>query len=169
MSELWALVGESPAYRHVLLNHLPITGLAISLLVLLWGIVEDRWRSISFGLALCLVTSASALLVMQTGDAAYPQLFDELDGDGQAWLDHHAALADGWGRLVPANAGVCALALMIGFRRIAWRRRVAWVALATTLGALVAAGVVAEVGGRIRHPEFRTSNPPVQTGPGRIR
>lgn len=169
MSELWALIGESPAYRHLLLNHLPITGLAVSLLVLVWGLIEDRWLSISFGLALCLATSASALLVMQTGDAAYPQLFDELDGHGQAWLDHHAALADLWGRLVPANAGVCALALIVGYRRIAWRRRVGLVALATTVAALVAGSVVADAGGKVRHPEFRTTNPPIQTGPGRIR
>ena len=38
---------EDPAYRHVLLNHLPVTGLAVSWIVLLWTLFEARWRSIA--------------------------------------------------------------------------------------------------------------------------
>ena len=113
MIELWYEVVENPAYRHVLLNHLPITGLAVSASVLAWALFENRWRSIVFALALCALTSASALLVLASGDAAYPMLFDKLDGPGQAWLDDHAELASRWGRLIPLNAGVATVALVI--------------------------------------------------------
>lgn len=169
MTEIWYELSGNPAYRHVLLNHLPITGLALAAVALAWGIFEDRWSSIAFGLSLCLVTSGSALLVMQSGDAAYPYLFERLDGHGQAWLDHHVFLADRFGRLLPINALLAAVALGIGMRRLAWRRRLGIAVLATSMASLIAASIIAEVGGKIRHDEFRTSNPPVHDTQGRIR
>lgn len=169
MTEVWFEIVGNAAYRHVLLNHLPITGLAVAACVLAWGVFEDRWASIAFGLALCLLTSASAIAVLQTGDAAYPQLFDQLDGHGQGWLDHHAHLAERWGRLLPANGLIAAVALALGARRLAWRRRLGGIVLVTSCIALAGGIVVAEAGGKIRHVEFRTSNPPVHDAPGRIR
>lgn len=168
MMELWYALVENPAYRHLLLNHLPITGLAVSACVLAWGLFEDRWTSIAFALALVAATSLSAALVMQSGDQAYPFLFDQLDGDGQAWLDHHAFLADRFGRVLPVNGLLAALAIGLGIRRIAWRRRLGIALLATSLASLVSAAIIAEAGGRIRHAELRTSNPPIHESAGRV-
>jgi hypothetical protein len=169
VTEIWYELAGNPAYRHVLLNHLPITGLALAAVALAWGVFEDRWSSIAFGLSLCLVSSGSAVLVMQSGDAAYPYLFERLDGHGQAWLDHHVFLADRFGRLLPVNALLAAVALGIGARRLVWRRRLAIAVLATTTASLIAASIIAEAGGKVRHDEFRTSNPPVHDTQGRIR
>lgn len=169
MGETWFLVLESAAYRHVLLNHLPLTGLVFAACVLAWAVFEDRWASMAFGLALVAAVSLSAIAVLQSGDAAYPELFDDLDGHGQVWLDHHAFLAERWGRLVPLNGLFAAGALALGSRRIAWRRRLGAIVLATSLMSVGAAVVVAEAGGKIRHAEFRTSNPPVHPSAGRIR
>lgn len=157
MTELWSEMAGDPAYRHVLLNHFPITGLAIAACVLAWGVLENRWSSIALGLGLCLLMSASAIAVLQTGEAAYPFLFDRLDGHGQGFLDAHADLAATWGRLLPANALLAAAAIALGLRRIDWRRRVGLGVLLSSGIALAGAVVVAESGGRIRHAEFRTS------------
>ena len=43
---------DEPTYRHVLLNHLPVTGLAISLVVLLTGAILRHPVVIRVGLAL---------------------------------------------------------------------------------------------------------------------
>ena len=164
MSELWFEIAENPAYRHVLLNHLPITGLAIAACALAWAMVENRWRSMILGLSLCLVTSASAVLVMQSGDAAYPFIFDQIGGTGQTWLDHHVELAERWGRLLPANAVLAAIALATGSRYASCRRRMSGLVLITTAFSLAAAGVIAQAGGHIRHPEFRTAHAPAGAG-----
>lgn len=169
MTELWNLLLENPAYRHLLLNHLPITGLAVAAGVLAWALFEDRWTAIVLGLVLVAACSLSGVLVLQSGDAAYPFLYDQLDGHGQAWLDHHAFLAERWGRCLPLNGGLALVAIAIGFRRLVWRRRLGFALLATTCASLVAAAVIAEAGGQIRHAEFRTSNPPVHDSPGRLR
>ncbi len=160
---------DDPAYRHVLLNHLPITGLAVAWLVLAWALIEQRWSSLCCGLLLVLSMSGSALWVMSAGDEAYPFVYDALDGAGRDWLDHHTHLADRWGRLLIANAIVAALALAAGFFRERLRTPAAAVVLVSTLAGLVAVFVIAEAGGKIRHPEFRLSDPPVHDSPGRIR
>ena len=151
---------EDPAYRHVLVNHLPVTGLAFAWLVLLFATIENRWRSISFGFALVLITSASAIIVMNSGDDAYPFIYDMLDGVGRAWLDHHTRIADDWGRLLIGNAVLAAAAIGLGAWRASWQRRLAIALLASTLVSLSAAVFIAEAGGKIRHSEFRLSDPP---------
>ena len=158
---------EDPAYRHVLLNHLPLTGLAFAWLVLAGATFEGRWRAMLFGLALVLVTSASALLVMQAGEDAYPFIYDRLDGVSRAWLDHHTFLADRWGWVLVGNAVATGLAIGGGFWRPAGRRALAILILCTTLIGLFTSAVLGEAGGKIRHPEFRLSDPPSHDTSGR--
>ena len=160
---------EDPAYRHVLLNHLPITGLGISWLVLIWAMVDRRWTSLCFGLVLVMAMSGAALLVTSAGDAAYTFVYDELDGPGREWLDYHTHLADRWGHVLTANAVAAALAIAVGIFRERFRTLAGIVVLVTTLAGLIAAFVIAEAGGQIRHPEFRISDPPVVDSPGRLR
>ena len=160
---------ESPAYRHVLLNHLPLTGLGLAWIVLAWATFENRWRSMAFGLVLVMLASASAFAVMESGEEAYPFVFDAIDGVSRAWLDHHTHLADRWGWVVVSNAAVAAVAIGLGRRRADWRRPVAILLLGTTLACLTAAAVIAEAGGQVRHPEFRLSDPPRHDEPGRLR
>ncbi len=160
---------EDPAYRHVLLNHLPSTGLAIAWLVLAWAMVERRWSSICCGLVLVTLMSGSALLVTSTGDAAHPFVFDILDGPGREWLDYHTHLSDQWRHVLSANTVVTALAIAAGVWRKRLRTLVGVVVLGSTLAGLVAVSVIADAGGKIRHPEFRLSDPPVFDSPGRLR
>lgn len=160
---------EDPAYRHVLLNHLPVTGLAVAWIVLLCGTIEGRGRSIRFGLALVLVMSAAGTVAIQVGDEAYPFVFDLLDGTGRAWLDHHTELADRWGILVTLNAIAAAAAFGVGVWRESLQRLTGIIVLVTTIASLVSVGVIAEAGGKIRHSEFRLTDPPAAASPGRIR
>lgn len=160
---------ENPAYRHVLLNHLPITGLGIAWLVLAWAMVERRWSSLCCGLVLVFSMSGAVLAVMWAGDEAYPFVYDTLDGAGREWLDYHTHLADRWGHLLTANAVVSGLAIAAGVYREGLRVRAGVVVLVSTLAGLVAVVVIADAGGKIRHPEFRLSDPPVFDSPGRLR
>ena len=157
---------EDPAYLHVLTNHIPVTGLGLAWVVLVWAVCEGRWRSMLFGLILVLGTSGSAYFVMAAGDDAYPFIFDLLDGTGRAWLDHHTELADRWGFMVTFNAGFAAIAIGLGVWREGLRRITGGLVLLTTLVSLVVAGLIAEAGGKIRHSEFRLTDPPVSEESG---
>jgi len=134
---------EDPAYRHVLLNHLPVTGLAVAWFVLAWAMVERRWSSICCGFVLVMLLSGSSLLVASAGDAAHPFVFDTLDGPGREWLDYHTHLSDQWRHVLSANAVVAALAIAAGVWRERLRTSAGVVVLLFTLAGLVAVSVIA--------------------------
>lgn len=160
---------EDPAYRHVLLNHLPITGLAVAWLGLCFSLYSGHWSSRIFALAVAGLLSLSGLLVMATGDDAYPLVFDSLDGYGRDWLDHHVHLAERWGHLLTANAVLACVAIGSGCFRARLQTPLTAVVLVSTLAALAGAVTIAEAGGVIRHAEFRVVDPPVHDVPGRLR
>lgn len=155
---------EDPAYRHVLLNHVPVTGLATAWIVLLIGLVTRERTMVFAGLSLVVVTAGSALLVIPAGNDAYPFVFGELDGDGQAWLDHHTHLADTWGIALYFTAGLAALAVTVGLWKPVWLVPSAAGVAVATLGSLIAVFAIADAGGKIKHPEFRLTYPPVKAG-----
>ena len=152
------LLGEflqDPAYRHVVLNHFPITGLLVAWVVLVAGLVFRRRETSRVGLALVAATAASALFVMSAGEAAYPAVYDALDGTGREWLDRHAALAGTWGRTLYLTLALALGALAASVWRPAWAGPAA---IATALSgalALAATGAIADAGGKVRHAAFR--------------
>lgn len=160
---------EDPAHRHVLLNHLPIVGLGMAWIVLGWALIERSWRETVFGLSLVAALSASTLLVTSAGNDAYPFVFDIADGPGREWLDYHTHLGERWGWVISGNAAPALLAIAAGHLRERLRRVAAAGVLVTTLIAMLLAMNVALAGGKIRHPEFRLSDPPAFESTGRIR
>ncbi len=160
---------EDPAYRHILLNHLPVTGLAVALVVLAIGAALRQTAMLRVGLVLVALTAGASVLVSLSGDDAYPAVFEVLDGDGRAWLDYHTHLADTWLPVLYANAASAVIALGIGRARQQLFLPAALVVTLLTLVGIGAAGWIAEAGGKIKHPEFRLDDPPVYDSPRRLR
>jgi hypothetical protein len=149
-----------PAYRHMLLNHIPIVGLSVALAALLTGIALRQRALLFTALALVAITAGMSIPVARYGDAAYPAIYDTLDGAGQDWLDHHAELAETWVPVLIANAVLAVIAIAVGMAR---RQLLLWAAIAValaTFAGIAGAGIVASAGGKIQHPEFRISDPP---------
>ena len=160
---------EDPAYRHVLLNHLPLTGLAVAWIGLVGAVALRHRPTLFVSLALVAVMSASAYPVAAAGEDAYPFVFETLDGDGRAWLDHHTHVADIWLPLLYTNAVLALLAIGVGTWRAKLLQPLALGIVVSTLGSLGAAGAIAEAGGKIMHPDFRLSDPPIHESSGRVR
>lgn len=157
---------QDPAYRHMLLNHVPIIGLFTSLLVLSAGLVVRQTALMHTGLALIALTAGASLPVGRFGDAAYPAIYDILDGHGRQWLDYHAELADTWLPLLYANALLALGALILVIARPRLVRWACVIVALVTLAGIIGAGLVAQSGGKIQHPEFRLSDPPkIKAGP----
>jgi len=151
---------QAPAYRHMLLNHVPIIGLFMAWLVLATGLATRQASLLLTGLALIALTAGMSLPVARYGDAAYPAVYDTLDGSGQKWLDYHAELAETWLPLLYANAALALVALVLCIARPRLRQWVCVVVALVTLAGIGAAVAVARAGGKIQHPEFRLSDPP---------
>ena len=153
------LLGEflnDPAYRHVVLNHFPITGLLVAWIVLVIGLIFRQRETSRVGLALVAATAASALFVMSAGEAAYPAAYEALDGTGREWLDRHAELAGTWGRMLYVTLALAAAALAAGVWRPAWAGPASIVAALAGAVALGATAAIADAGGKVRHAAFRS-------------
>ena len=131
---------EEPAYRHVLANHLPVTGLAVAWVFLVVALVQRHRSTMLVALGLVALMAGSALPVATAGDDAYPFVYDALDGTGRAWLDHHLYLADRWVPILYANAVLALAAICIGVWRAQLLRRLAIGTALATAGGLAAAG-----------------------------
>ena len=153
------LLGEflqNPAYRHVVLNHFPITGLLVAWVVLVVGLLIRQRETSRVGLVLVAATSASSLFVMSAGEAAYPAVYDALDGSGREWLDRHAELAGTWGRTLYLTLALALGALAAAVWRPAWLAPASMAVALAAAVSLASTAAIADAGGKVRHAAFRS-------------
>ncbi|MBV9490949.1 MAG: hypothetical protein JO069_14695 [Verrucomicrobia bacterium] len=146
----------SPAYLHVLLNHVPLTGLAVASLGLLFSLALRNATAQVCALALVLICAAAAWPVYLTGKAAYRDVRRIADEPGMDYLDDHLDRADRFTiAYLPATllavAGLVLPRFWPGIRPL-----LGWLTLAGAMAALAAGIYIGEAGGRVRHSEFRS-------------
>ncbi|HEY0791478.1 MAG TPA: hypothetical protein VGD78_10485 [Chthoniobacterales bacterium] len=146
---------RSPEHLHLLLNHLPLTGLAIANLGLLMGLVFRSRAAQVCTLWLVLLCAGSAWPVYLTGKAGYRDIRRIADEPGMDYLDEHLDRAD---RFTLAYAPAAVLALAGLALPHFWPKSRTLLALLAFLGstvALAAGTYIAEAGGKVRHLEIR--------------
>jgi hypothetical protein len=163
MQSLWTeflAALRQPEYVHVLLHPLPIYGLAAGVFSLLVALITRSRSGQAIALLLILLTAAFAWPVAHYGHAAYDRVYSLSNNEAQPWLNWHEYLADRIVWVYYATSAFAAAAL-IGLWRFPRLHRLALVL--TTIAAVLAlglGGVLAFVGGKIRHAEFRHGPPP---------
>ena len=154
---------QQPEYTHVLINPLPIYGLACGLISLFIAICQRSRRAIIVALVIVLLSTAAAWPVYIYGERAYDRVLSMADTDGQAWLAAHRARAE---NLIWLFYAVAALSVIALIAPVKWQRSSIGLASAVlVLGviSLGAGGYIGYAGGKIRHREFRTQPPPKET------
>jgi len=149
---------RQPEYVHVLINHLPVTGLLVAVLVLAIGALLRQRAVVLLGLALVAVFAATVLPVVYFGEQGFDRVLAMTYEEGGQWLRRHHDLAQRWKYLYYATAAIVAA---ISFIVSLLRPKTLWVAVPLTLilaiGCLVAGAAISEAGGKVRHTEFRTA------------
>ena len=154
-----------PEHLHVMLNHFPIILTLLVPPILLAGLFFQQKPILAVGFSLALLGALTTPVVMQTGHSAHTrfemgQIQPPLDEEGDIAAEMHLDMAE---KAAP-------ILYFVGFGGIAGllilRFRPAW-AKGAALAVIVAAGVAsiftlqsAQLGGRIRHPEFRPQRNP---------
>lgn len=163
MIDFLTRLSRQPEYLHVLLNPLPVYGLAIGLIGLIAALILRSRAAQIVTLFLVLVSAGSAWPVYQFGEQGYDRVLSMSDDDGHAWLDEHQHRAE---QLIPLFYALAVLAAAAVFAPMKWPRTSAPLGiLVTLLGVLVLGlgGYIAYAGGKIRHKEFRTGPPPTRS------
>ena len=151
---------QQPEYLHVLLNPVPLYGLAIAF----FGLVAATYLGSRGGqlaaLVLVFASTIAAWPVVYHGDQAYDRVLSMADEDGQAWLKAHVHRADQLIYLFYGTALISACAIFVPKK---WPRTAKPLVFVTMLLAILSLGAgtyIAHAGGKIRHREFRSAPPP---------
>jgi len=151
---------SDPEYLHILINPLPVYGLAVGVLALALALVLRNQRVTIAALVLVFVCALSAWPTYHYGEAGYDRVKAMSDPAGEQWLDEHMARGEKMIWLFYVLAGVAAIGVGAVLK---WPRT----SFAITVGTFVLGGVtlgtggyIAYAGGHVRHKEFRFEPPP---------
>ena len=155
----------SPEHLHLAINHLPFLGSGLALVPLLVGILRRHRPTLLTALALVAVCGWTTPLVMETGESAYHRYESgparpHLDPQAASVMEIHEEHAETAAALFYLSALTSSLALGLNFKPLPGARLSAWAAAAAAFLALGAGVWVADSGGQIRRPDFRS--PPQQ-------
>jgi hypothetical protein len=151
---------RQPEYIHVLINPLPVYGLAMGFIGLIVAFFLKSRPAQIVALVVVLVSTASAWPVYEFGEQGYDRVLSMSDDPGRAWLDEHRDRGEDliWFFYGAALLSAAALIAPRKWPRSATPLLVAVILLsAVTLGC---GGYIAYAAGKIRHREFRNVPPP---------
>jgi len=154
---------RQPEYIHVLINPLPVYGLAMGLIALIVAFFLRSRPAQVVALLIIFICSASAFPVYELGEQAYDRVVSMSDEAGRAWLDAHQDRAEDLIWFFYALALLSAVALVVPRK---WPRSTMPLVAAVLLLSAVTLGIggyIAYAGGKVRHREFRNAPPPRQT------
>jgi hypothetical protein len=151
---------RQPEYVHILLNPLPVYGLAIAWLGLIIALfLRNRSAQITTLILIC-VCSVAVWPVAEFGDRAKDPVISMENEIGQDWIKEHERRADQF-MLFFYLLGALSLAAIVVPKK--WPGSATPLALGSALLGVVVLGMgayIAQAGGKIRHHEFRNEPPP---------
>jgi hypothetical protein len=142
------------AHLHLALNHVPVIGLPIVLLLLAWAIVRRSAELLKASFGLIILLAVVTVIVQVTGEPA-EELVEGLPGVVESMVEAHeeSALLGTIGVVV---VGVIAL---LGLWRLGTGKILPqWYSPAVLMTGILVAGLmiwIANLGGQIRHSEIR--------------
>ena len=151
---------RQPEYLHVLLNPVPVYGLAVALIGLLIALLMRSRRGQIVTLCIVLLCSAMAWPVFVLGQRSYDRVLSMSDDDGRAWLEAHEDRAEDLIYFFYALALLSLAAIAVPAKFPKSSLPLAATTLLFGIVILGMGGYIAHAGGKIRHREFRNGPPP---------
>jgi len=140
-------------HLHLLLNHVPIIGAVLGVLLVAVAIVRRSDELGKVALGAFVLLGIVSVAVFLTGEPA-EDLVEKLPGFSKALTEEHeeAALL---ATIVMGGVGLLSLIVLGAFRKRSLARWVAPALLVVAVGATATMGYAANLGGQIRHTEIR--------------
>ena len=150
-------------YLHVVINHIPMIGLATVCVPLLYALVRGERHTLIVSLALCIVLGAGTAVVIWSGEEGHENIehgpiVQMLDAPAHDWIHEHEER----GEAAAIVAYITAAVAVLGCGLLWWKpkalRAIAAVMLVLCVVNVVLMARTTKAGGQIRHPEFRDSD-----------
>lgn len=158
---------SQPEYVHVLINPIPVYGLAIGIMALVVALFFRKRAALVPALVAIAFSGAMAWPVYDYGEKSYDRVFSMVNPEGDAWLNTHMHRAE---KMIDLFYALAVLAVAAIIAPIKWPRvamPLAVVTLVVGSATLGVGGWIAYAGGKVRHPEFRSSQEPAPEGPAK--
>jgi uncharacterized membrane protein len=146
----------SSIHLHLLLNHVPVIGTVLGVLLLAVAVARRSDELGKVALWLFALLAGTSVLVFLTGEPA-EELVEKLPGFSEALTERHeeAALV---ATIVMGLVGLFSLVVLAVFHKRPLARWATPVAFVLSLGTAGVMGYAANLGGQIRHTEIRAAN-----------
>ena len=144
-------------HLHLLLNHVPVIGAILGVLLLALAFVRRSDELGKAALGLFALLAATSLVVFLTGEPA-EDVVEKLPGFSRAITERHEEAAE-VALVAMGLTGLFCLITLVIYRRRPLARWVTPLALVVSLGSAGIMGYAANLGGQIRHTEVRPSTP----------
>jgi hypothetical protein len=141
---------------HLMFNHLPVIGVIVGFLVLVWGIIRRSDDVKIVGLIGLILTGVAAIAVYLTGEPA-EEMVEKIPGVSGALIELH----EDWAMISLVFAVITGALAMFGLvtRRMRATSLAQFAIVGTLVTSLVTGGLMARtanLGGQIRHTEIRS-------------
>jgi len=156
----------NPEHIHLLVNHIPIHGLAVASFILLLGLALKHRMTVGVASLAVFLTALSIPVVMGTGEAAYqrykqqPEIRDTLTDKGLQFAHVHFEQAEKGSKATYLLIVVGVLTLVCWKFKPNWFMKLGWALFLLTLICLILNVWIASTGGKIRRPDFQAGSVP---------
>lgn len=144
------------AYLHLIVNHIPVLLLLFSIPVLVWGLIRQNKEFIKLSLIGFIVVGIMAVVAVQTGESA-EEVVEEIPTVSHDMIEAHEEAGEvaQWLAIALSLGGIGGLFLMK--KENSMFKSYLWILMVFSLVTAGSFIYTASEGGKINHPEIRSS------------
>jgi len=142
------------AHFHLVVNHLPIVGILIGILVLLTGFLLKKTEVIVTALGIFVFSALASIAAFYSGEGA-EEIVERIPGISETLINQHEESAELFFTVILILGGISVITMFLEIRKIKFASYGFILAILVSLGAGVLAKNVGTTGGEIRHTEIR--------------
>lgn len=144
-------------HLHLALNHFPVIGLVIGILVLLFGFLLRKDQVKATALGIFIFSALMAIAANYTGEGA-EDLVENMPGISEQYIETHEDKAEVFLTFVLVLGGVSLVTLFLVVKKMKWAIYGYLLVILLALATAFAAKEVGTSGGEIRHTEIRADS-----------
>jgi hypothetical protein len=146
---------SQPEYVHVLLNPMPLYGMAAGAFLLVWSRIRHAEEFPEGVLIWIILVAMITGLAVYFGEKGLENVGVIADAHGNRWLARHKERAETLMYIFYLTGFSALGALFTQRRKPHVARRLVWVTLLLTFASMGAASWISHAGGQVMHAEFR--------------
>lgn len=141
-------------HYHLIVNHLPIVGLLIGILVLIAGLVFNKTEVKLTALGIFIFSAITSIAAFYTGEGA-EDVVENLEGISETLIHTHEEYAETFYTLSLILGGLSLLTFILELKKIRLSKYMLIICLLMAIVGGISATYVGSSGGEIRHSEIR--------------